>query len=491
MAEGVTGTEREELLRRAEARREYERRRTEGGIRYFEAQEQQRPVLAGTKRGCLVLGGNRGGKTVVGAAETAFRLLGFHPYKPDGFGVPKPPIKVWACSQDLPGTSDLPHKQLEELRRWIPKEALRGGEWEKAYSSGARVLSLANGSVVVFKGYDQGLLKFESDAVHFVWMDEEPEDKRVWSSCQMRLADYDGSWMITATPVLSLQGKGWLEELWEGRNRPDCGYDTHQLFSYSNPYLKSWVLDEIFGNLSEEERVVRAQGAFARLGGRVLSEFDARRHLVTREFLPPRSWRHYLVIDPGWNKAGHLFAAVDPNGRIWLYGEHYQGEWRPEQHMAVLHQLWKAFGKPEYDVLMDPAGFSLKRTTTGRESPSDAAEYSAAADALGASWFVPRPANNGDMYAWRVKRYLAADMLKVFASLRWWRWEQERWTRQREREGVAAGERAVPDKPVDRNNHMMDPTRYLCNELPDPLPRPEEGVYSAAAEHWKAELAER
>jgi hypothetical protein len=220
----------------------------------------------------------------------------------------------------------------------------------------------------------------------------------------------------------------------------------------------------------------------------VLSEFDPGRHLARREFLPPREWRHYLVIDPGWNKAGHLFAAVDPGGRIWLYAEHYQGEWRPEQHMAVLHGMWSAFGKPEYDVLMDPAGFSIKRTSTGRESPSDAAEYVAAATRLGAAWFSPRPADNGDSYAWRVKRYLQADLLRVFPSLTWWRWEQERWTRQRERDGAAARERAVPDRPIDRHNHLMDPTRYLCNELPDPQPQPEPQPFSAAAEHWRAEL---
>src|SRR5437764_10329658 len=87
-----------------------------GGIRHFKAQEQQVPVLRCRKRGCLVLGGNRGGKTVTGAVETVYRLLGDHPEKP----VHRPPIKVWAVSQDLPGVTDQPHKQLEELRRWLP-----------------------------------------------------------------------------------------------------------------------------------------------------------------------------------------------------------------------------------------------------------------------------------------------------------------------------------------------------------------------------------
>jgi hypothetical protein len=31
-------------------------------------------------------------------------------------------------------------------------------------------------------------------------------------------------------------------------------------------------------------------------------------------------------------------------------------------------------------------------------------------------------------------------------------------------------------------------TRYVLNELPDPLPGPEERIYSPVAEHWRREL---
>jgi hypothetical protein len=235
-----------------------------------------------------------------------------------------------------------------------------------------------------------------------------------------------------------------------------------------------------------QEYPANAEEAFVSTGGRVLSEFVAQRapqgHLVA-DFLPPRTWRHFLVIDPGWNTAGHLFAAVDPDGRLWLYGEHYAGELLPADHMAVLHALWGVYGKPVYDVLMDPAGFSIKRTTTGHEHPSDADEYRAAAEKLGAEWFAPRPANNGDPMAYRVKRYLAADLVRVCEGMQWWRWEAARWVRQAPRAGLAASEKRLPEKPVDRNNHLMDPTRYLCNELPDPLPVPKEAP-GPLQRHW-------
>lgn len=450
---------------RARARWLADQKRADEGIRYFEAQEQQIPALQCRKRGCFIPGGNRGGKTVVGAAETVYRLLGRHPYK----SVPRAPIKVWACSQDLPGTTDQPHKQLEELRRWIPKSELRGGEWSKAYSPMARVLTLANGSVVVFKGYDQDLLKFESDAIHWCWFDEEPGDKRIWTSCLLRLADYNGGWMMTATPVLSLQGKGWIEELWEHRAN-EVDYETHQLFSYQNPHLNNDTLDELFGNLTAEERAVRSRGAFARLGGRVLSEFDPDRHLV-RPMPPEPEWRHYLIIDPGYRNAfAALWASVDRRGRIWLYAEYYVAEKRPDDHLPALHGLWQAYGRPNVTVIMDSAAWALNRTALGKESPSDYDELMDAARKIGATWFRPQRCKKNDPSAYRVKRYLAAGMLMVGENLKWWQWEAERWVYVREGQGPRDAERPVPEKPADRNNHLMDCTIYLCSELPDPIP---------------------
>lgn len=464
--------------------RELRRRRREGGVRYFQPQPQQLPVLTCKERGCLVLGGNRAGKTVVGGAETAFRLLGDHPYKL----VHRAPIKAWICSQDLPGRvkakaegEQETHKQLEELRRWIPKDALRGGSWESAFSPGELTLSLKNGSLAVFKSYDQGPLKFESDAIHWAWFDEEPDNKSIWTSTLLRLADYSGQWMMTATPVLSLLGKGWIEELWERRAEKGVGYETHQLYSYDNPHLNRGVLDELFGNLPDEEKLVRAQGAFARLGGRVLLEFDARRHLVD-DFVPPRSWRHRALIDPGWHIAAHLFSAEDPEGNVFLYAEHYEGHQRPKYHVEMMDRLYRAYGSPPIQTLMDPSGEYQGRSRTGQETPADADEYRKAAREIQsdgkplAPWLRIGFADNGDPYAWRVKRFLAADRLFVCRSLKMWLWEQERWVRQRERTGALATEKPVPDAPIDRNNHLMDCFVQGTLIETDQGPRPVEAI---------------
>jgi len=220
-----------------------------------------------------------------------------------------------------------------------------------------------------------------------------------------------------------------------------------------------------------QEYPLTASEAFLATGGRVLSEFIPERapagHLV-EDFVPPRSWRHFLVIDPGWRVCAGLWGAVDPEGQLWLYGEHYEGEKLPREHVAALHGQWQLYGQPPVEVLMDPAGFDIKRTTTGREAPSDADEFKQAAQELKATWLRPKPADNGDPQAYRVKRRLAENTLFVCEGLRHWRWEQERWVRQAPRSGRLAAEHPEPDRPIDRFNHLQDTLRYLVNHLDRP-----------------------
>jgi hypothetical protein len=770
-------------LRRAQARWLSERRRIEGGVRYFKPyNEDQEKVLHFTKFGILVKGGNRGGKTVIGAVETTYRALGEHPYKK----VHQAPVKIWVCSQDLPGRTRAKkdgeqevHKQLEQLRKWIPQEALRGGRWEKAFSPGEMTLSLRNGSMIVFKGYDQGALKFESDAIHFCfdpetevltgrgwlgpdeiregdeiytlntatgkmewkpcrfvyrarhrgrmvrlrrgtfdafvtpdhrwpvvsrktgqlrirttdevstndaflraaepgweqdetfedafvqavawvltdgtihskhgqvaicqvrpenkpkirailgaggalgketivpasgqqrersqwtvknpwgkrirellgpdkhlpmewvralsrrqlelfyeslldgdghraadrtcfvqksrhhisdlfqlvcvllgkpcrtvpdgealrthvqtgarygprvnaanvvrtdeeydglvwcpntengtvvarrkgcvyisgncWMDEEPDDRNIWTSITTRLADYDGQWMITFTPVLSLYGRGWLKSLWEQRNAPDCEFEIAELFPTRNPHISADALRKIFSSYSDEERAVRERGDFALLGGAVLSELTAEHYFDPEAAwgspVPPVHWRHYLIIDPGGSNAtAGLWASVDPDGNIWLWGEHYVRDQLPDYHMACLHAQYRIFcqywgSEPEISVRMDPAGWQIGRTLArGKDDTSVRDEFELVADILNADWFNAHKADNADVWAWRVKRYLKHRRLRISQYLKWWKWEAEKWRRVLPPQGFRAQEIPEPERPIEKDNHLM------------------------------------
>jgi hypothetical protein len=132
---------------------------------------------------------------------------------------------------------------------------------------------------------------------------------------------------------------------------------------------------------------------------------------------------------------------------------------------------------------MDSAGFDKMRVQTGDESPSWASELHLAAAEIGAKWFNLRKSNKSDPLALRPKRYFVTGNLFVCKSCVWFKWEIMRWTRQAPRTGRTGQEKRDPELPIDRNNHLMDCLRYLCNDLPEPL-SVQPGPKNSLEKHW-------
>src|SRR5882672_8865092 len=84
------------------------------------------------KRGRLLLGGNRVGKTVSGAAESVWYLTGTHPYRE----TPEPPVYGRGTAVDI--EQGLNKIMLPEIQRWLPTKYLIDGSWEKSYDRQGR-----------------------------------------------------------------------------------------------------------------------------------------------------------------------------------------------------------------------------------------------------------------------------------------------------------------------------------------------------------------
>lgn len=162
---------------------------------------------------------NRVGKTASAGAETAYHLTGLYPERCEAFPEGwqgrrfKEPTLVWTGSPTNETSRDIVQKELlgglgEELGTgWVPKELIVGkpdtrqaGVKNVVESFGVRHAS-GGISTCAMKTYEMGWVKWQGTAPHEVWLDEEPEDYRIFSEAQTRVLTSHGIILVTFTPL--------------------------------------------------------------------------------------------------------------------------------------------------------------------------------------------------------------------------------------------------------------------------------------------------
>lgn len=264
-------------------------------------------------RGRLFIGGNRSGKTVGGATEAIWWLTGLHPY----LRIPDEPIRGRCVSVDfLNGVEKI---VKPEVARWVPKSHLRGGSWDSAYSKELRTLYFENGSFLEFMSYDQDLDKFAGTSRHFIWFDEEPP-KEIFTENLLRLLDTGGSWWITMTPV---EGMTWIYDDVYIAARTDPNLHVVEVDTTQNPNINQMEIEILLSGMSADDKKARIEGRFVQVGGLIYKHFSDKN--VIAPMIPPVEWLHFAGMDHGFNNpTAWLWAAVDSDGRMVVYDEHYK-----------------------------------------------------------------------------------------------------------------------------------------------------------------------
>ena len=161
------------------------------------------------------LGGNRVGKTMgIGGYELALHLTGLYPAWWPG-KVYNKPMLAWACGTKASKVRDVNQKILLGLLNMAKGFTQASGGLIPAARIGrlTRKTGTADAvdqaivkhkkgfeNVLTFKSYEEGRQSFESEAVDFIWLDEEPP-KPIYDECMMRLITTRGSLLSTFTPV--------------------------------------------------------------------------------------------------------------------------------------------------------------------------------------------------------------------------------------------------------------------------------------------------
>jgi phage terminase large subunit-like protein len=322
------------------------KQREERYLCYWEPFPYQRKAFDKFRPGIKILvvaGGNRSGKTEVGAAIVTAFAEGKDYLK----GYP-----AWSWAKDLP-IPDKPRRNIwvvgldfKLLKDVIWREKLQAGATHPGFlpkdDSVENILErdmqieFSNGTVITAKSADSGREKFQSASVDLIWIDEEC-DAEIFDECYQRTVDCGGLIVVTVTPLIDINSgvkTPWIYNLWEDmkNGRKDVAFVN--LSVLDNPIVpeaeKQKLLDKWKGHPEERARLF---GEFVRRSGLVYPNFDRKVHLKRTN--PPPDWYTVVSIDPAaTGPTAALWGRVDPQGNIHLYREYLESDQPVSEHVS-------------------------------------------------------------------------------------------------------------------------------------------------------------
>ena len=293
---------------------------------YEERTSQKHTLINLGNEATLISGGNRAGKTEVGAClSIAFASGSNEQYVKDWLDInglphhiiPKRPSTVWCAS--------LSYKDgLEYLRPKLDKYLPFGTKKTRWNSQDRAVAILPNGGRIVSMSCDSGRQSFQGGSISLCWIDEEPNDEGIFDEVLLRTVDLKGKVIITATP---LKGLSWMFERFV--ENPVTGFATVKISGLDNPYVSSYKMRRTVQHLTSQQQNARLFGDFTTQSGLVYNNFDKSIHVIDPHEIP-KHWNRYVSIDFG---SSHPFCA------LWI-AEAPSGYYHNDTTLIVYRELY-------------------------------------------------------------------------------------------------------------------------------------------------------
>jgi hypothetical protein len=344
----------------------------------------------------IVLGGNRGGKSLAVAVEAARAVTGSDPYNKypqEGgnlaivgrnwphIGLVIYPILFkagafriirdeqtgeWRSVQ--PGDDKEKSKPAPPL---IPPRLIKDMSWVLKNAGYLNKVELTNGwTIWCFSSEGEPPQGYQAD---LIWLDEDLNNERWVGECQARLADRKGRFVWSAMPHSKNDALlGLCERAEKEADKPDAIIRKFTFRFLDNEFIDS---DEKRKNIERwsalgvDEVRMRAEGEFTTESTLMYPTFNSAVHILQREELPagviPPDWTRYVAIDPGHAVMACIFGAVPPDEKFLLiYDELYIRQCNAlifgEQFAA------KADGQFFRNFIMDMHGGMLRDLGSGR-----------------------------------------------------------------------------------------------------------------------------
>lgn len=397
---------------------------------------------------------NRTGKTLTGGCEFSYHMTGLYPDDWEGRQF-KNAVDCWAVGISNQSTKEIQQTELlgdvnDFGSGLIPKDKIARKEDGSFYITKKPGVADAVETFYVkhvsgalskctFKSYEQGRDKFQGVHKDVIWLDEEPDDPKIYSECLTRLMDEHNPGLIycTFTPLLGMSDV--VKQFLPDRIFPKDGIDPNNPYKYvvnvsweEVPHLSGDQKRQILASYSLHERDARSKGIPSLGSGAIFpySEED----ILVNPFQIPIWWPRAFGLDVGWNRTAAIWGALDPDsGIFYLYSEHYEGKAVPAIHASAIkgrgEWIWGA---------ADPDGVNL----------SDGSRMFQIYESEGLN-LVKADKKSVEAGLFKTCQMFEAGQIKVFNTLKEWT---------KEYRGYCRDENG---KITKKNDHLMDATRYL------------------------------
>lgn len=293
---------------------------------------------------------------------------------------------------------------------------------------------------------------------------------------QGRLRNHNGlrKGIITTNP----KGHDWIYQYWvkqDGFSDQDVKKQFYLIKAPSteNVHLPEDYVANMLATYTKERIEREVMGSFDSFEGQVISEFRRDVHVV-KPFVIPENWPRLVGIDYGYrNPHAWVWAAVDPDGCLYVYREFYEREWLVHEVLngSSVYNKVGVFQRMASNEKIEAAAIDPStRNRSGTKGESIYDEYTE---------HVPRDfplvlANNDKTIGLnRLKHYFKIDtkigkpMIYIFDTCQNLIEEIVKY-RYQELNPRSVGKKADKEEPYKVDDHAIDALRYLVMLRPEP-----------------------
>jgi phage terminase large subunit-like protein len=408
-------------------------------------------------------GGNQSGKTWSNCTDFKAQARGVHDFIKWKPASPTDTWRGWYCTTTYERFAEQAWGHFKKLLLYpgesvldLPTRNILAISWDTKNPERPLYLRVrrtdGTPAEIWIKSYEQGAREFQSAEVDCLVLDEECPDS-IYEEAQPRVMARGGRIQISATPVVGVR---WLEDLRTAAESGTSDIYHCRLDTRDNPAMRmdEWLRLETKWAARPELIELRLSGIPIAAQGAVYSDLQFSAAHVCEPFTIPHDWTRYLAIDPGYNHCGALWFACGPAGDVVIYREH-MGEQQTTAQNAT--QILRLCGAEHFaDRIIDPAALGRQSQTGEREI-----------DLWVKAGVTVRPAPNNEVMTgieavWDLLSERAGvdgdrPRFRVFRSCTEFLRERRGYKFKEARD--AGDEKGAA--PVKRNDHLMDPWRYM------------------------------